>query len=874
MRRASVRLVTLSVTLVCLVAIFGTFSGLAAGQTAGVSKRKMLRQPGLSQAPQASNSAAAKWGVVPPLTTDSWTGASGGSWNTSTNWSAGVPTSSDAVTIGTTTTVVNLASGAAGTAGSLTLSNTGDTLNIGGETLTVSGATTNSGTIAVNNNSTLTVDGNISGAGTITMNSTGNFTELILGGNVTLSGGTLTMSNNTQNYIQGSTALDQLTNQETIQGAGQIGHGQMALVNTGTIDANQSAGLTIDANDGLTNTGTLEATGGSGNTLTLQSMGSVNNTGGTISANGSKVVVNSSTITGGNVTLTGAGTVQLNSSTFVGGTLTNSSTGTIEIASGTNVLGGTINNSAGGTFKIDNNATLDLEGGTYSQLGALQLNSSGNFTELVLEGNVTLSGGSITMSNNTQNYIFGQVSTDTLTNQETISGAGQIGHGQMTLVNSGTINANQSSGITIQANGGVTNTGTLEATSGATLALSSTGVINNAGGTISANTGTVQLTSSTVNGGTVTLTGASTLQLNSGTIHGGSTLTNSSTGTIEIASGTNVLGGTINNSAGGTFKIDNNATLDLEGGTYSQLGTLQLNSSGNFTELVLDGNVTLSGGTVTLSNNTQNYIFGQVSTDTLTNKETIQGAGQIGHGQMTLVNSGTINANSSSGMTIQANGGVTNTGTLEATSGATLALSSTGVINNAGGTISANTGTVQVTSSTVNGGTITLTGASLLQLNTGTIHGGSTITNSSTGTIEIASGTNVLGGTINNSAGGTFKIDNNATLELDGGTYSQLGTLQLNSSGNFTELVLEGNVTLSGGAITMSNNTQNYIFGATSAVTLTNEETIYGAGQIGHGQMTLVNSGTINSNRLAESPFRPTAGSPTRARSRRLPGQP
>jgi fibronectin-binding autotransporter adhesin len=865
MRPASVRLVTLLLTLVCLVAIFGTLSGLAAGQSAK-SKRKVLRQPGLSQAPQSGKSAEARSGGVPPLTTDNWTGASGGSWNTSTNWSAGLPTSSDAVTINTASTVVNLNTGAAGAAGSLTLGS-GDTLDVsnetltdsgtltnsgtlnvgtssGGATVTVQGATTNTGTIALGNNSVFNVAATTLG-GTVTLNSTGNVTELVLDGNVTLSGGSLTMSNNANNYIFGSSALDQLTNAETIQGAGHIGNGQMALVNTGTINANASAGMTIDANDGFTNTGTVEATAGA--TLTLTNMGTVNNTGGTISANGSTVQINSSNVTGGNVTLTGAATLQLNTGTFVGGTLTNSSTGTIEIASGTNVLGGTINNSAGGTFKIDNNATLQLEGGTYSQLGTLQLNSSGNFTELVLEGNVTLSGGSVTMSNNTQNYIFGQVSTDTLTNQETISGAGQIGHGQMTLVNSGTINANQSSGITIQANGGVTNTGTLEATSGATLTLLSD-VIGNAGGTISANTGTVQVNSSTVNGGTVTLTGASTLQLNSGTIHGGSTLTNSSTGTIEIASGTNVLGGTINNSTGGTFKIDNNAILDLEAGTYSQLGTVQLNSSDNFTELVLDGNVTLSGGTVTLSNNTQNYIFGQVSTDTLTNKETIQGAGQIGHGQMTLVNSGTINANSSSGMTIQANGGVTNTGTLEATSGATLALSSTGVINNAGGTISANTGTIQVTSSTVNGGTVTLTGASLLQLNTGTIHGGSTITNSSTGTIEIASGTNVLGGTINNSAGGTFKIDNNATLDLDGGTYSQLGTLQLNSSGNFTELVLEGNVTLSGGAITMSNNTQNYIFGATSAVTLTNEETISGAGQIGHGQMTLVNSGTINSN--------------------------
>src|ERR1700732_3335994 len=177
----------------------------------------------------------------------------------------------------------------------------------------------------------------------------------------------------------------------------------------------------------------------------------------------------------------------------------------------------------------------------------------------------------------------------------------------------------------------------------------------NTGGTISANgTGsTLQLVNSTINGGAVTLTGAATLQLNSGTIHGGSTLTNSATGTIEVLAGNNTLGGTINNSAGGTLKIDNGAVLNLETGTYSQLGAVQLNSIGSFTELVLQGNTTLSGGTVTLSNNFQNYIFGAVGTDVLTNQETIQGAGQIGHGQMGLINSGSILANQSAGMLLQ-----------------------------------------------------------------------------------------------------------------------------------------------------------------------------------------------------------------------------
>jgi fibronectin-binding autotransporter adhesin len=727
--------------------------------------------------------------------------------------------------------------------GTITNSATG-TIDLASGTTLLGGTINNSagGLFEINNGAVLDLEGGIySQLGTVQLNSTG-FSELVLQGNVTLSGGSVTLSNNSSNYIFGQVGADTLTNQETISGAGQIGNGTMTLVNSGTINANQSAGMTISANGGMTNTGTVEATAGA--TLLFQNT-RINNTGGTITANTGTLQVNSSMINGGNVTLVGASTLQLNTSNIHGGTITNSATGTIDLASGTTLLGGTINNSAGGLFEISNGAILDLEGGAYSQLGTVQLNSTGSFSELVLEGNVTLSGGSLTLSNNSTNYIFGAVATDTLTNQETISGAGQIGNGTMALVNSGTINANQSAGMTISANDGMTNTGTVEATAGATLAFNST-IMNNTGGKINANTGTLQLNSSSITGGTVTLVGASNLQLNTSTIHGG-TITNSATGAITVASGTNVLGGTINNSAGGVLAISNGAILDLEGGTYSQLGTVQLNSTGSFSELVLQGNVTLSGGTLTLSNNSTNYIFGAVATDTLTNQETISGAGQIGNGTMTLVNSGTINASQSAGMTISANDGMTNTGTVEATGGATLVFNST-IVNNTGGTINANTGTLQLNSSSINGGNVTLVGASNLQLNTSTIHGGSTITNSATGTITVASGTNVLGGAINNSAGGVLAISNGAILQLEGGTYSQLGTVQLNSTGNFTELTLVGNATLSGGTLTMSANANNYILAAVATDILTNQETIQGAGQIGNGGMGLVNSGTINAN--------------------------
>jgi hypothetical protein len=71
----------------------------------------------------------------------------------------------------------------------------------------------------------------------------------------------------------------------------------------------------------------------------------------------------------------------LNNSVIQGGTLTNSSIGTIEVLSGfASTPVGTITNPAGGVLKIDNGAQLNLQNGTYSKLGAVQVNSTGSAT--------------------------------------------------------------------------------------------------------------------------------------------------------------------------------------------------------------------------------------------------------------------------------------------------------------------------------------------------------------------------------------------------------------------------------------------------------------------------------------------------------------
>ena len=360
--------------------------------------------------------------------------------------------------------------------------------------------------------------------------------------------------------------------------------------------------------------------------------------------------------------------------------------------------------------------------------------------------------------------------------------------------------------------------------------------------------------------------------MNNSAIEGG-TLTNSATGTIEILANFNTLGGTINNSAGGTFKIDNGAELTLLAGTYGQLGTVQENSTGNVTELQVGTsaggqNVTLSGGSVVMSNNANNYIFGAASTDTLTNKETISGAGHIGNGQLTLVNSGTINSNGSAGMTIGANGGITNTGTIEATAGSTLLLlnmgpqdSDTG-ITNTGGKIVDNASTLQVQSTTITGGTVTLTGAALLQMNNATIQG-ATVTTSTTGTIESIGNNSIInastvnfnntgtleafGGTLTIEGPGTtfFTNDNQTTNTLTGGTYIANGTNIQWAAGAGGIKTLSANVTEeNGGQLMNTTNSTNVLAGLTS-ITSTGALTIGGVAFTDAGAFSNAGSLTI-----------------------------
>jgi fibronectin-binding autotransporter adhesin len=770
---------------------------------------------------------------LPPAhadTINTWVGGTSACptcWNQAGNWSpAGVPNGAFSVSISAAANQPVLNTSVS--IDNLTIS-MGTSLQVANaQILTVN--TANTGGLAT-----------ISNAGNLTLGSTGNFTDLAFagtGGIVTLNGaGTLTLSNSTANRIYAANAGMTLNNNSTIQGAGQIGLvGSSLILNnngTGIIDANQSAGLIMGGT--INNAGLLEATNGAALSL---GGASLNNTGGTIAGSG-----------------TGS-TVQLSGTNITGGTLQTGSGGQLLQSGGFSTFNGNV--ALNGTLNVANSSgiALNTAGGPMTLTGGaggmVNLNGGANFTDIALNG----AGGAVnlnapvTLSNSAANRIYASSGGMTLNNNATLQGSGQIGvvGAALLLNNNSVINANQSAGLLV--NGTIANTsGLLEATNGGTLTLS--GSVNNTGSSISAsgaNTN-LHLTNVTItnNGATISVDGAGSVgQLSGATINGGSLqATNGAqfteTGTFSTLGGTVALNGALNvTNAGGLNLNTGGGSMALNIGPG---GGINLNSTGNLTDLSLQGtNGTVNlNGPVTLSNNAANRIYASSNGMTLINNSTIQGSGQIGLvGSALLLNNngtGIVNANQSAALTL--GGSIVNTGLLEATNGATLSLSGV-TANNAGGTVSAaGTGsTVQLGGTTIFGGTLQGSGGGLF---------------AQSGTFSTLNGTVALNGSLNIANGSGITLNTaSGPMTLAGGAG---GIVNVNGGANLTDISLAGsNGTVNlNGPVTLSNSANNRIYASNSGMTLNNNSTIEGSGQIGvvGSALTLNNNGLIGANQTA-----------------------
>jgi hypothetical protein len=119
-----------------------------------------------------------------------------------------------------------------------------------------------------------------------------------------------------------------------------------------------------------------------------------------------------------------------------------------------------------GTITISNGAFLPL-GGTIVNEGVIELDSTGAATNLqiLVEGVTLTGGGEVVLSDDTGNVIFGGTEFAKLVNVDnTISGAGQLGAGQLTLRNEGIIRATGNNPLVINTGTNtVMNYGTLVA---------------------------------------------------------------------------------------------------------------------------------------------------------------------------------------------------------------------------------------------------------------------------------------------------------------------------------------------------------------------------------------------------------------------------
>jgi len=537
--------------------------------------------------------------------TDNWLGGAG-SWSDATKWSAGVPSSTSNVFIdhglaGASSVTLSY-NGAQ--CGSLTVDSDDSLVMVDGTIFTLSGPT-------------------VSNAGSISLNSAGFGTYFNFSGAVTLTGaGTLNMSNDAANYLMGYAQPSpgaSLTNQSTIQGAGNIGFtggigAGNSFTNQGTVNANQTTPLTLQLGSGtITNTGTLEATKGA--TLLINQAGTLTNTGGTIHADPASIVslASGATILGGTLTTTGTGTIQANCC-FNDGTLN----------------GVTID----GTFQLNTN-NIEFLAGTITNNGAMQINDVNNFgTYLNMTGAVTLKGkGTLTMGNDAGNYIMGyaQAGGASLVNQSTIQGAGQfgftggIGTGN-TLTNQGTIFANQKTSLFINVNSGMfSNPGTLKVKAGSVLYVGGPGFTNFSGTTLTGGkymvSGTLQFDGANIvtNAAGITLTGAKSQIISQTGTNGLANLaTNAKASSLSLVSG-KVL------ATPGSF--GNGGAVSVGAGSTLQIGTV---SSGTYTQT--------AGGTTTVD-----------GTLVAPTGVTIQAGSLMGKGTInaTVVSSGAVTAGDS-----------------------------------------------------------------------------------------------------------------------------------------------------------------------------------------------------------------------------------
>ncbi|MFH1419875.1 MAG: Ig-like domain-containing protein, partial [Planctomycetota bacterium] len=258
--------------------------------------------------------------------------------------------------------------------------------------------TVNDSTITLHDGSMMPFGGTIENSGTIELDSAGNQTDLqILFRGATLQGGgQVTLSDSSQNVISGSRADTVLTNLDnTISGAGQLGAGQMTLVNAGTILANGTNALVIDTGSNIiTNSGLMEATGSGG--LIVNS--GVDNSG-HLWANDGNITLHGDVTGDGSATISGTATLDFSAASTANTTFAEVGDGTLKLGDSSSFTGTVSGFNEGDSLDLVDVAfghgtgtTLSYAANEAGTGGTLIVSDGANSAHIALEGQYTTAG--------------------------------------------------------------------------------------------------------------------------------------------------------------------------------------------------------------------------------------------------------------------------------------------------------------------------------------------------------------------------------------------------------------------------------------------------------------------------------------------------
>ena len=581
------------------------------------------------------------------------------------------------------------------------------------------------------------------------------------------------------------------------------GTGGIVVENQGTLDSDSGIALGVNSKA----TGGLIVIGNSQVTASTSIQVGISGTGGL--AGGEDSTVSAASISVGKLGGIEAGSHGLQDPSFK-----DQFTGTLTL--------NTANLTNGGIVSIDDGSTLQfgkaVSASTFTNNASVKINAAGDQTKLMLSGNVTLAGtGTVTLTDDAHNRIASDGKTASLTNAgNTIVGAGTIGDSHLVLVNKGIINGNSASNVLALHTGGntITNQGTLEGSGAQGLRIESnadnSGLIEALGTNARVAVDSVAITNTST--GVILASGAGAhVDLDDITITGG-TLRTTGIGAAINLTGANAFDGSgvglLLNSAA-VLNLGDGSSLQLKG-TLNNTGTMTIGSTGDETDLIISGSVTLAGtGHVTLTDHVENIIGSNGLAATLINVgNIISGAGTIDDDNLTLDNQakGIINAVGTHSLTIDV-GTFTNEGKLEATGTGGLVIADTTVTASPKGLLTtlALGSHIDLDGATITGGLVTVVAGSKIDTlnddastitaskitNAGTIaadHGNLTINGAVTNTGGLVADNSVLDFTGAVTGLGSATIANDGILEFGAASSAKVtfldttGTLQLDAA--------------------------------------------------------------------------------------------